>query len=71
MNWVGKNEAKKIVNDILDSGLKDFFFFDGEQIESLSKTDKEMRDAIKNGITKLLQIWKEQEKTNPLSLHTE
>ena len=51
-----KNEAKKIVNDILDSGLKDFFFFDGEQIESLSKTDKEMRDAIKNGITKLLQI---------------
>lgn len=51
-----KNQAKKIINDILDSGLKDFFFFDGEQIESLSKTDKDMRDAIKNGITKLLQI---------------
>ena len=51
-----KNEVKKIVNDILDSGLKDFFFFDGEQIESLSKTDKDMREAIKNGITKLLQI---------------
>lgn len=51
-----KNEVKKIVNDILDDGLKDFFFFDGEQIESLSKTDKEMREAIKNGITKLLQI---------------
>ena len=51
-----KNEVKKIINDILDDGLKDFFFFDGEQIESLSKTDKEMREAIKNGITKLLQI---------------
>ena len=51
-----KNEVKKIINDILDDGLKDFFFFDGEQIESLSKTDKDMREAIKNGITKLLQI---------------
>ncbi len=49
-------EVSNIVNEMLDKGLKDFFFFDGEQIESLSKTDKEMREAIKEGITKLLQI---------------
>lgn len=61
----GNTSADKITNDndvqlelskILDKKLKDFFFFDGEKIESLSKPNKETREEVKSGIIRLLQI---------------
>lgn len=45
-----------IMEEIMNPKLKDFFFFNGEKIEQLSKTDQLARATIKNGILKLLQI---------------
>ena len=52
------NEEKieSILEKILNPKLKDFFFFNGDKIESLAKTNKKSREEIKLGITKLLQI---------------
>lgn len=61
----GNTNPEKIMNDddiqiilsnILDKKLKDFFLFDGEKIESLSKPTKQTREEVKSGIIKLLQI---------------
>ena len=61
----GNTSAEKIINDIdvqlelsriIDKKLKDFFFFDGEKIESLSKPNKKTREEVKSGIIRLLQI---------------
>lgn len=61
----GNTNPQKIINDhdvqiilsnILDKKLKDFFLFDGEKIESLSKPNKQTREEVKSGIIKLLQI---------------
>ncbi|KEJ01825.1 AAA family ATPase [Clostridium botulinum] len=49
-------EIQGILSNILDKKLKDFFLFDGEKIESLSKPKKETREEVKRGILKLLQI---------------
>ena len=50
------NKIQLELSQILDKKLKDFFFFDGEKIESLSKPNKETRDEVKSGILRLLQI---------------
>ncbi|WP_418585581.1 AAA family ATPase [Intestinibacter sp.] len=49
-------EVQNILSNILDKKLKDFFFFDGEKIENLSKPNQETRKEVKSGIIKLLQI---------------
>lgn len=49
-------EVQNILSNILDKNLKDFFFFDGEKIENLSKPNEETRKEVKSGIIKLLQI---------------
>ena len=49
-------EVQNILSNIIDKNLKDFFFFDGEKIENLSKPTKETRKEVKTGIIKLLQI---------------
>lgn len=58
-----KEELQNIVNE----DVKDFFFFDGEDINMISKTDKEVRKKIKNGIIKLLKIKELGEATDILS----
>lgn len=64
-------EIKRIINGILDETIKDFFLFDAEKIETLTKTDKTVREEVKNGIIKLLHIDKLEEAINLLkSLHT-
>ena len=50
------SEILSILEKILNPKLKDFFFFNGEKIEELAKTDAKSRKAIKEGIVKLLQI---------------
>lgn len=51
-----EHEIHRIVSAIVDKNTKDFFFFDGEQIETLAKTDEEVKKEVKNGIVKLLKI---------------
>jgi DNA sulfur modification protein DndD len=49
-------EINRIINDILDENIKDFFLFDAEKIETLAKSDSKVREEVKKGIVKLLQI---------------
>lgn len=49
-------DIQNVLSNILDKKLKDFFLFDGEKIESLSKPNKATREEVKSGIIKLLQI---------------
>lgn len=49
-------EVNNIVYSIVDDNTKDFFFFDGEQIDTLAKTDESVKKEVKNGIVKLLKI---------------
>ncbi|WML31456.1 AAA family ATPase [Neobacillus sp. OS1-32] len=51
-----ETEIKTIINNILDESIKDFFLFDAEKIETLAKTDAKVKEEVKNGIVKLLQI---------------
>lgn len=51
-----EKEVKEIINGILDEAIKDFFLFDAEKIETLAKTDVKVKEEVKNGIVKLLQI---------------
>lgn len=50
------DDIQTILGNILDKKLKDFFLFDGEKIESLSKPNQKSREEVKNGVIKLLQI---------------
>ena len=52
----GQDEIRFIINSIIDSKIKDFFLFDAEKIEMLSKTDANVKAEVKTGIVKLLQI---------------
>lgn len=56
-----EDEITRIVNDILHNSIKSFFLFDGEKIETLAKTDKEVQKEVKIGIVKLLRIDKLEE----------
>lgn len=45
-----------IVSSIVNEKIRDFFLFDGEQMEELTKYSKESRNEIKKGIKNLLQL---------------
>lgn len=47
---------KSVMNEILHESIKDFFLFDAEKIETLAKTDARVKEEVKTGIVKLLQI---------------
>jgi len=49
-------EIDRIFKNIIDKNIKDFFFFDGEQIKKLSTPDEQRRERVKEGIVRLLQI---------------
>lgn len=53
-----EEEITKVVNDVLHENIKDFFLFDAEKIETLAKTDAKVKQEVKTGIVKLLQIKK-------------
>ena len=50
------NEIDDVINTILDKGLREYFLFDGEKIERLTRASTEQRKEISNGIRKLLNI---------------
>lgn len=49
-------EVSNIISSIINEKIKDFFLFDGEQIEELMKYSKESKEEIKSGIRTLLNL---------------
>ncbi|MGY3716245.1 AAA family ATPase [Sutcliffiella cohnii] len=50
------DEIEDIINSILDERVKNYFLFDGERIETLTRATKKQRENIQKGIKNLLQI---------------
>ncbi len=50
------NEIADVVSKILDPGLREYFLFDGEKIERLTRASSEQRREISLGVRKLLDI---------------
>jgi len=50
------NEIATIVGRILDRGLREYFLFDGEKIERLTRASSDQRREISAGVRKLLDI---------------
>lgn len=51
-----EQKIKQIVNKILDEEIKDFFLFDAEKIDTLTKNDEVIRRQVKDAIFNLLQM---------------
>lgn len=51
-----KDEITSKINQILPSRLRDFFLFDGERMEKLTRPGDEQKSEIKRGIRTLLQL---------------
>src|SRR5690625_2881714 len=49
-------EVQNKMNQILDEEIKDFFLFDGEKIDTLAKTNEQVKREVKTAIFNLLQI---------------
>lgn len=47
---------KEMIDDVLDSRVREFFLFDGERIETLTKASEEQRLAIGKAVKQLLNI---------------
>lgn len=54
--FVDTDRISDVVNSILDPGVKDYFLFDGEKIERLTRASADQRREISAGIRNLLQI---------------
>ncbi|WP_343290208.1 AAA family ATPase [Turicibacter bilis] len=60
-------EVSQEINNIIDEKIKDFFLFDAEKIDTLTKTDASVKEEVKTGIVKLLDIDKLEMAINILS----
>jgi DNA sulfur modification protein DndD len=49
-------EIKKIINNILDKSIKEYFLFDGEKIQRLTLASIEQRREVAKGIRNLLNV---------------
>lgn len=54
--YTDDEEIRKIVNTVLDEEIKDFFLFDAEKIDTLTKDDTDIRKQVKDAILNLLQM---------------
>lgn len=50
------DKINQIINGILDKRVREYFLFDGEKIERLTRTDREQKKEIETGIKNLLNI---------------
>lgn len=50
------SEINKAINSILDKGVREYFLFDGEKIEKLTRASSEQRKEISYGLRNLLNI---------------
>jgi DNA sulfur modification protein DndD len=51
-----KDKIEELINKILDNRVKNFFLFDGERIERLTKVTQTQKKDIQRGIRNLLKI---------------
>ncbi|HDX9578400.1 TPA: AAA family ATPase [Bacillus pseudomycoides] len=51
-----KEAIQQFVNEMLDERVKNYFFFDGERIERLTRASEQQRKEIAKGIKNLLKI---------------
>lgn len=58
---IDNEEIKVIINGIIHEKIKDFFLFDAEKIDTLTKTDLKIKEEVKTAIVKLMQIDKLEE----------
>jgi len=49
-------EIEEIINSILDKRVREYFLFDGEKMERLTRFSREQKREIENGIKNLLNI---------------
>lgn len=59
-------QVRNKMNEILDEEIKDFFLFDGEKIDTLAKTNDNVKKEVRTAIFKLLQINNVEEARNLL-----
>ncbi len=50
------DKVKAFIQEILSSRLRDYFLFDGERIERLTRGTRERRDEVRKGIRALLNL---------------
>ena len=51
-----RNEINEIIGNVFDPKVKDYFFFDGEKIERLTRANTEQKKTVAQGIKNLLNI---------------
>ncbi len=51
-----EEDIKEIISSLINENIKDFFLFDGEQMEELTKYSQKSRQEVKKGIKTLLQL---------------
>jgi DNA sulfur modification protein DndD len=51
-----KQEINIKINKIINGDIKDFFLFDAEKIDTIAKSDSNVRKEVKNAIFSLLQL---------------
>ncbi|MFA4835142.1 MAG: AAA family ATPase [Dehalococcoidia bacterium] len=55
-NYEDPEKIKELVNQILDKNIREYFLFDGEKIERLTRASVEQRKEISKGIRNLLNV---------------
>ena len=55
-NYNDPDKIKRIVNDVLDRNVKEYFLFDGEKIQRLTLSSADQKREIAKGIKNLLNI---------------
>lgn len=54
--YTEREQIRRVVNKIIDEEIKDFFLFDAEKIDTLTRDDEDIRKQVKVAILNLLQM---------------
>ncbi|PBB06947.1 AAA family ATPase [Salimicrobium humidisoli] len=54
--WIGEEDISLQIQQFIDERVKNYFFFDGERIERLTRVSHQQRKEISTGIKNLLKI---------------
>lgn len=54
--WTSEKEIQSVVRKIIDERVKQYFFFDGERIERLTRVSAQQKEEVAIGIKNLLKI---------------
>jgi DNA sulfur modification protein DndD len=53
---VSRDLVESEINKVLEKNIREFFFFDAEKIDTLSSTQNKVKEVVKQGIVKILQL---------------